>query len=133
MIVYKSLLSIGIFYDENKLLETSWTDESSGMDIVEAKNEFLEILKIVSNYTPKFILADTCKFKLEVDQDFQNWIVLKFIAKIIDLKVLKYAILVSPEAFKDVSKEFMADFPEDEFEVQYFTNRDQALNWMGIK
>jgi hypothetical protein len=133
MIVYKSLYALGIYYEEIKFLETSWTVESAKLDISGAKNEFLEMLGAIEQYKPSFILADTCKFNLLVDSDFQNWIVMHFISEIIELKVTKYAILVTSETFKVVSEELMAGFPDEGFEIQYFTTRDQALNWMGVK
>jgi hypothetical protein len=133
MIVYKSLYALGIYYEEMKLLETSWTAESSKLEISEAKNEFLEILGAIEQYKPGFILADTCKFNLQMDSEFQNWIVMHFISEIIELKVTKYAILVTSDTFKVVSEELMAGFPDEGFEIQYFTSREQAMNWMGVK
>jgi hypothetical protein len=133
MIVYKSLNALGIYDEEKKLLETSWTDESINLDVIGAKKEFLLMLKAIEECKPSYIIADTCKFKLEVDHEFQNWIVFKFISGIMELKVSKYAILVTPEIFKNVSNEIMANFPIEDFEIQYFIDKRQALKWLGVK
>jgi hypothetical protein len=133
MIVYKSLYALGMYNEEKKLLETSWTNESNNLDVIAAKKEFLLMLKAIEQSKPSFILADTCNFTMEMDHDFQNWIVLKFISGIMEMKVSKYAILVTPEKFENVSNEVMEDFPDEDFEIQYFIDKSKALNWLSVK
>ena len=133
MIVYNSDLALCNFNEDSKLLETSWIIQPSVMTITQAKHEFLETLKVIANLKPRYILADTLNFTIKVDPELQSWIVLKFIGEIKEHMVLKYAILVTTETFKNVSNELMSDFPDDDFEIQYFTNKEKALNWMNVK
>ena len=119
--------------EELSLLYTEWNETSAEMTEEEVKDEFQVILRKVGELHPELMIADTLKFKYAINPDTQRWITRFFMADIIEMGVRKYAMIVN----EDLYKRYTAKDEEEElvegFKLNYFLNKDQAMNWLLVE
>lgn len=133
MKIYESKYAEAEFSEELQIAETRWTGNTEGLDDVTLMNEFRALLVCLTSIRPLCILADTTGFRKEMTELMQQWIVMQYMQPIIEHGTFRYAILVSPDTYQTVSHEIIEENTVEGFEIQYFTSRDQALEWLTIK
>lgn len=120
-----------IYHDiDNAIIKNVWLESYIDLDIhkEEMRNWMLNFEKI----HPKYILTDASDNV--VVPEMQEWILEFLFPKIIDVGVLKYAIVLSDEFFHKVSIENMFDEEvvkeSKEFQQYFFSEEDKALRWL---
>jgi len=131
MIVHNSEYSTIYLLSDMSLLYSEWNESSGDLLEDDMKEEMKVILDKVEEYKPEYVIADTKKFKFKIDSDTQRWITRFFMADIIEMGVKRYAIIVQEELFAQLGKSSDGDEETfDDFQVKYFENKDQAMNWL---
>jgi len=132
MICYNSKYSTIHLLEGMSLLYSEWTDYSGDLSEEEVKGEMGMIIEKVEEHHPKFIIADTKLFGYKMTAETQSWLLQNFIGSIIDLGVVRYAIVVPESVYPQFAEtEEDSDEPLDEdFKVKYFPNKDQAMAWL---
>lgn len=133
MLNYQSKYSIA-FYDANyDVMKLSWFTSSEELSEAGLKEEMSSILNHIKENKPKKIIVDTINFRYHVTQSIQNWIVSNFINKVFLLGVEKYAIVVDEEVYNEVKVQQVAidDDDEESAHIQYFTDDEDAFDWLG--
>ena len=130
MEIYNSDYSVIKLPENEKCLLSSWKPKSSELDEDGVKKEMLLLLDYVKEHSPFGIMVDTRDFRYEINQKLQDWIVKHLIAEIIDLGVSKYAIIVTEENYRFVSRELIEEETFEDFSIQYFTDQNKAWSWL---
>ncbi|MFW5752119.1 MAG: hypothetical protein ACOCW8_02150 [bacterium] len=130
MEIYNSDYSVIMQQPRDNLLISSWKSRSSELDEDGVKKEMLMLLDNTREFHPTGILADTREFYFDIDQKMQDWIVKHLISEIIELGVHKYAIVVTEDSYKYLSRELIEEETFDNFSIQYFTDHEKALAWL---
>ena len=61
-----------------------------------AKIEITTMLEKIRELAPQYILEDSSKFMLRMNDELQRWINFTVMAEVIEIGVKKYAIVVDP-------------------------------------
>lgn len=132
MLNYQSKYSIAFYEEDYDLMKLSWFTSSEELSEANLKDEMNNILNHIKENKPKKIIVDTINFRYQVTQSIQNWIVSNFINKVFLIGVEKYAIVVDEEVFEDVNTQNVSleDDEEDSALIQYFTDDEEAFDWL---
>lgn len=118
------------FQEPLRLLETVWMPRSSELTEEGVLREMSRFLEYVQQYTPVRMIADTRYFGVGVTPHLQSWIVLNFMAKIMEAGVKKYGIIVTGEKYEQLHAETQAEEGEEELLIRYFTDYNTAFRWV---
>jgi hypothetical protein len=122
---------IRIDYQEPmSLLETVWMPRSSELaegGVIREMNRFLEF---INAYKPLRIIADTRYFGVDVTPHLQAWIVLNYMARIIEAGTKKYAIIVNEKKYEELKADAIPDEKDEELVIRYFLAYDMAFRWV---
>ncbi len=118
------------FQEPLHLLETVWMPRSSELTEEGVLKEMNRFLEFVRQYNPLNIIADTRYFGVGVTPHLQSWIVLNFMAKIMEAGVKKYAIIVTVEKYEQLNQESQPEENEEELLIRYFTDYNAAFSWV---
>ncbi|HQH42002.1 MAG TPA: hypothetical protein PLC81_08355 [Bacteroidales bacterium] len=113
-----------------RLLETVWMPRSSELTEEGVFREMNRFLEFLTDYSPLRIIADTRYFGVGVTPHLQSWIVLNFMAKIMEAGVKKYAIIVSAEKYEQLNADLSTDENDEELLIRYFTDYNAAFRWV---
>lgn len=118
------------FQEPLRLLETVWMPRSSELTEEGVLREMNRFLEYVQRYAPLRMVADTRYFGVGVTPHLQSWIVLNFMAKIMEAGVKKYGIIVTGEKYEQLSGETQTEESEEELLIRYFTDYNAAFRWV---
>ena len=82
------------FRQELSVLTATWKE--SNMEKDSAKIEITTMLEKIRELAPQYILEDSSKFMLRMNDELQRWINFTVMAEVIEIGVKKYAIVVDP-------------------------------------
>lgn len=122
---------IRIDYQEPvSVLETVWMPRSSELGDEGVMREMRTFLEFIHSKKPRGIIADTRYFGVKVTPSLQSWIVLHYMAEIMELGVKKYAILVTEKEFRELSKRNFGEDVEEDLKIEYFNDYTAAFRWV---
>jgi hypothetical protein len=123
---YKKIL----WDDANQVIVQNWIDTSK-MSETDLRNELLEYRKHVEAKKPDGIVSIAVNFKYSIHPDLQGWIGTEIIGAFIKAGVRRYAQVVSPDLFAQVSiEQTLEDVAAEQFQTRYFESQDEALAWI---
>lgn len=129
MIVYKSPYSSIESEPEKRLLRAVWFKESIELDQEQVKSEISKILDYMKEYSITSIIVDSRNYPFRENDELQSWINHTYMPEIIDFGITRYAIIVGSK-IKTTLDDF-EDLDEDGLIVEYFTDPEQALQWIA--
>ena len=118
------------FDEQQSLLSAEWIPSEVGLE--EVKTEMMNMLDEIRTSKPKKIMVDSRHYKLRKTEEIQYWINFKFIPKLIDEGIDKYAIVVNEETYRELATHEEPD-PIDLSEfmtVKYFSESKDAEAWL---
>ncbi len=129
MIVYKSPYSSIESEPEKRLLRAVWFKESIELDQEQVKSEISKILEYIKEYSITSIIVDSRNYPFRENDELQSWINRTYMPEIIDFGIVRYAIIVESR-IKTTLDDF-EDLDEDGLVVEYFTDPEQAQQWIA--
>lgn len=132
MIVFESNYLAVDLTEDKKILTGVWRNIDFKFTTDSFKENMLawfEEAKKIGNIN---ILADAREFTFTIDIDNQSWINKNVIGKYSEYGVKKLGFLVSPDIFAQVSIEQTIEEEEQTFEVCYFEDGQEAVEWLAI-
>jgi len=134
MIVFESNCIQVLWHKEEHIVEGIWhgTDK---VDLTEAKFKesmlaWFEEVKKIKNVN---ILADARQFNFGIVPETQIWVNDNVIGFYPAQGVAKLGFLVSPDLFTQVSIEQTIDEKTQAFQVRYFKDKSEAIQWLSKK
>ncbi|WP_439881100.1 hypothetical protein ACSX1A_18395 [Pontibacter sp. MBLB2868] len=117
------------------LMHVTWKQHIEG-DLLQEK--FLQLLDIIRRFNPRNWFGDARATHYITIQD-AKWLLLNFIPSLIESSVLKYARLESTNSLMVLDSMSLQDkinaLPQNKagsFEFRFFTDEDQAHQWLAI-
>lgn len=116
---------------ENSLITQVWTNENREMTTEQYKTDMLNFLKLVQIYKPKNALVDSFHLNYLINPEVQRWV-----DKEIGSKATRYlrnvAFILPDNIFQQVSIEQTMQEQAGQYyaNIQYFNNKEEALNWL---
>jgi len=130
MRIYTSLYSSIDIEAEKKLMRVTWFPKSIDLDEEGVKTEINKILDYLIEYPISHIIVDSRKYPFRANETIQHWINHIYMPQIVDFGIKRYAIIVEKrvismfETFEDT-----VDMEED-IQVEYFSNTQDAETWI---
>ena len=132
MNVYSSLYSSIDVDPEKKLMRMVWFKESIDLNEEQVMQEINKILDYLKEYSISYILVDSRKYPFRSNEALQRWINYTYMPKIVDHGILRYAIVVEKK-IQSIYEDFQdEDDVEDDIAVEYFTDLQEAENWIAL-
>jgi hypothetical protein len=131
MNVYTSPYSSIDVDPEKKLMRVVWFKESSELNEEQVMQEISKILEYLKIYSTSYILVDSRSYPFRTNDVLQRWINYTYMPKIVDQGILRYAIVVDKKVnsiYEDFQDE---DDVEDDIAVEYFTDLQEAEQWIS--
>lgn len=131
--IYESKYQRVLYNPELSIFEEIWLPESEYMNDDIYKQEFRDILKAAQPYRGKTdkIFIDAVNAMYVVSPELQEWHNQNVFAKLIEMGVTRFAVLLSKDLFTQVSYEQTFEEAEDAgFLIEYFDDREQARRWL---
>jgi len=117
-------------YPEDRLLHSTWLEESKQLNEDQVMQEMLQVSRLVVQHQVQLILADVIHYPFRENTTLQNWINNQYIPDILDSGIKRYAIVVKEMVMSNLDNlEGLID-KEDSMELRYFTDSDEAKKWL---
>lgn len=130
MNVYSSPYSSIDVEPEKKLMRVIWFEKSSELTEEQVMQEISKILDYLKEYSISYILVDSRNYPFRTNETLQRWINYTYMPKIIDMGILRYAIVVEKK-IQSIYEDFQdEDDVEDDIAVEYFTDLQEAERWI---
>ena len=131
MIVYTSPFSSIEDEPGRGLLTVTWFKECISLDEEGVISELTRILDHVKEYSIVSIIVDSRDYPFRENDRLQHWINHIYMPQIMDRGVQRYAIIVH-EKVKSILEELpdLTDEDPDRMMVEYFTDAEQARQWI---
>ena len=129
MNVYASKYLSVDYYDEYRLIEATWSDETINMTAEEYKTEFLNYLDIVIRVNSIAVLADESRMSFNADPTLQQWVNENIFPKIPPQNL---AVIVSQDLITKLAAEQLMDEAEgrNRFQTRFFEVREEGREWL---
>ena len=120
-----------IYYPGINLIKHVFNAKASGITWLELQSAFRTYVELLKLHKPELVLVDTSLFHFVLLNDMQEWMNANVISVLKEIKVKKWASIVSPQFFSQVSiEQTMESNKTDEFETRYFDKEEDALEWL---
>ncbi len=134
MILFENKYIEVIWHKDKSIVAGIWKD-TSDVSFTDAKFResmlaWFEEVKKVRNIN---VLADARQFNFSIVPETQVWVNENVIGLYPKYGVAKLAFLVSEDLFSQVSIEQTIDEKKQAFQVRYFENEVEAIDWLGAK
>ena len=118
------------FDEQESLLSAEWIPAEVGLE--EVKNEMMKMLDMIRDCKPRTVIVDSRHYRLRKSEEIQYWINFKFIPKLIDIGIDKYAIVVNEETLRELASHEEPDPIDlsDFMTVKYFSESKDAEAWL---
>jgi len=125
--IYESEFKKTLLNEELSLITNIW----SATDMTDAifQKEILEWVRLVEEYKPKFLIADTQLFIFTISLELQEWTGNVVFPRLIAAGVQKFAIIVSNEMIAQLSIEQTMEEASSAFQSNYFSSIEDAKKW----
>lgn len=131
MEVYKSKYLVLNYYEIDNYIEMIWLPETFYMNAEDYKKEFRKYVEIITQYKPKAVLPDTIDMKFTISPKLQEWTNKHIFTFSLSIGLDKAAFVVSEDFISQLSIEQTMDENEGKkFKTKYFTNKEDARNWI---
>jgi hypothetical protein len=129
MNVYASKYLSVDYYDEYRLIEATWSNETINMTAEEYKTEFLNYLDIVIRVNSIAVLADESRMSFNADPTLQQWVNENIFPKIPPQNL---AVIVSQDLITKLAAEQLMDEAEgrNRFQTRFFEVREEGREWL---
>jgi len=112
-------------------LDHYWTGNSISMKEQDYKDIMNEIVKQVEHNSLKHLMSDARLFAYAIAPSLQEWTNENFFAKLLDLKLRKYAILLTTDFIAQLSIEQTIEEDKGQaLPIQYFDDELKAKEWL---
>lgn len=128
MIVYKSQFCSIASEPGKRLLSVIWFKRSIELDEERVKSEISNILDYIQEYSITSIIVDSRNYPFRENDKLQSWINHTYMPQIIESGIVRYAIIV--ESKIKTTLDDLEDLDEDGIVVEYFTDPEQARQWV---
>jgi hypothetical protein len=116
---------------EKKLMRVVWFEKSSELNEEQVMQEISKILDYLNEYSISYILVDSRNYPFRNNETLQRWINYTYMPKIVDKGILRYAIVVEKK-INSIYEDFQDDDDvEDDIAVEYFTDLQEAEQWIA--
>ena len=120
-----------IYYSGINLMKHVFNDKANGVTWLELQSAFRTYVELLKLYKPQLVLVDTRLFNFVLLKEMQEWINENVIKVLKEIRIKKWAAIVSPQFFSQVSiEQTMESNKRDEFESKYFDKEEDALEWL---
>ena len=120
-----------IYYPGINLIKHVFNDKANGVTWLELQSAFRTYVEFLKIHKPQLVLVDTSLFNFVLLKDMQDWMNANVISALKEIKVKKWASIVSTQFFSQVSiEQTMESNKSDEFETKYFDKEEDALEWL---
>ncbi len=119
------------FHEEQRLFEDVWSSNSYNMTQEIFKQATAQHYEARAQYEPSLMLSDTRAYVFAITPELQEWLaeeVKKHEANIPPLR--KIAILVPEDFITQLSLEQSSEEMNIDRRTKYFTDREEALQWL---
>lgn len=122
-----------IMYDaETGILTEVWLPETAEMEDEDFQTEMKQQVFAVRSKQPKGVLTESLQMRYAISIDMQEWLNSEIFPQFIAIGVIKIAMLLPEEIIAQLSIEQSMDESEgSKFQVQYFSEKDKAMEWLG--
>lgn len=119
----------GLDFDEARhLFVFSWKTPCVDLNEIEIRSEFAHLPEYVSVYRPGSLLLDSGRFPHFGNPDITAWMDMDFFPAIGKLGVRRIGVVAPEEAINHLRDSNI--FPAEDWEVDYFTERAEAMRWL---
>ncbi len=116
---------------ENKLLKQVYKKNTTNLNDKKYQKQELLFAEEVKKYSPCCLLIDFRDFNYPIIPEIQDWIVHEIFPVYVKAGVKKMALLESAEMIAQLSIEQTVDEDDEkEIEIEYFSNENQAREWL---
>ncbi|TAD96783.1 MAG: hypothetical protein EAZ97_13495 [Bacteroidetes bacterium] len=131
MELYKSRFFGIKYFEESKTIYSFWVTED--MTIEQYKSELTIYANFCREYKPVNYLVNNSNSSFTITPDIQDWIVKNIFSLTMHKDAKKFALVVSPDLFAQVSIEQVVDDNPNIIQTVYFDSDQSAWNWINNK
>jgi len=132
--IYESNYMTLYFHSKSGIIEEVWNSHSEKMLEEEFQKEILTTLKYMKAHQAKYYLVDAKLLFFTIPIELQTWMYQNFITPFIQLGIHHATFVMSDEMITQLSIEQTTDEESEEvFKRKFFTNKEEALNWLKNK
>jgi hypothetical protein len=119
----------------HELLHTIWLSNTEDMEKEEYLQRMYDILALIEQHHPTQYLLDVLELRMPITPDLQNWLAQVYTPKLIEIGILKYAVIVPIEFITLLSMHQTVEevnIQNDEvFTIRYFKDESNARAWLN--